>query len=216
MISFIQGQIKTITSYPPRVVIIVGGIGYEVNLPAYVSESLETNAIIEGSDIEFQIYTHITERQPKPYLVGFLSENERRFFEQIIEVEGIGPSKAISALIIPPSRIAHAIETEDIATLTSLPGIGNRAAQKMIATLKGRIEGLDLTDTITDTPSVPTFTKQDTFQEAVKVLVSLGYRNAEARQALNNAVRTNPNVVNDITELVREVFRTYPLANGDK
>jgi len=139
MISYITGKIRSLTREPGRAVVIAGGVGYEVSLPTYVYQSLANEGITVDSDIELEIYYHVTDRQPKPMLVGFRHPSEKQFFEQLIQVEGIGPAKAASALVLPVSTIASAIETEDFASLQRLPGIGTRAAQKIVATLRGKV-----------------------------------------------------------------------------
>ncbi len=70
MISYITGTIRSLTREPGRAVIIAGGVGYEISLPTYVYQSLANDGIGEGSQVELEIYYHVTERQPKPSLVG--------------------------------------------------------------------------------------------------------------------------------------------------
>ena len=139
MINYLTGTIRSLTRDPAKVVIVAGGVGYEVSLPTYVYQSLANDGIREGSEVELEIYYHVTERQPKPMLVGFRHPSEKAFFEQLIQVEGIGPAKAAAALVFPVSTIASAIETEDLGSLQRLPGIGSRAAQKIVATLRGKV-----------------------------------------------------------------------------
>ena len=139
MISYIKGTVHRLEREPARAVVLTGGIGYEVQLPVFVYDSLTGRGVRVGAEIEFELYYHVTERQPKPQLVGFLHESERQFFEQLIQVEGIGPAKAAAALVFPVSTIAAAIENGDTGLLNQLPGIGARAAQKIIATLQGKV-----------------------------------------------------------------------------
>ena len=110
MISFLMGEIRNVRLDPCTLVIVSAGVGYEVTLPVFVYESLNIDGLKPGKHIELEIYYHVTERQPKPVLVGFRHPTERNFFEQLIEVEGIGPTKAASALVFPVSTIAAAIE----------------------------------------------------------------------------------------------------------
>ena len=99
MINYLTGTIRALTREPGRAVIVTGGVGYEVSLPAYVYQSMSDEGIREGSKIELEIYYHVTDRQPKPMLVGFRHPSEKAFFEQLIQVEGIGPAKAAAALV---------------------------------------------------------------------------------------------------------------------
>ncbi len=206
MISYLKGQVRTISEEPPYVIVIAGGVGYQVNLPVYVYETFSVHSIGEGSEVELEIYYHVTERQPRPYLVGFLSAHDKRFFEQILEVEGIGPSKAITALVMPPADIAQAIEREDLSTLTRLPGIGSRAAQKMVATLRGRIAESAFPSKAELPSSSIRQILPDVQLEVIQGLIALGYRPAEARLSVKEAVKRAPETAEDAQALVREVF----------
>ena len=93
-----------------------------------------------GDDVSFYIYYQQTERQPKPVLIGFNLEAEREFFQYFISVEDIGPLKAVKALNVPIREIARAIESKNVDALKQLKGIGNRTAQKIIATLEGKMD----------------------------------------------------------------------------
>jgi Holliday junction DNA helicase RuvA len=207
MISYITGKIRSLSREPARAVIIAGGVGYEISLPAYVYQSLSNDGIGEGSNVELEIYYHVTDRQPKPMLVGFRHPSEKQFFEQLIQVEGIGPAKAAAALVFPVSTIASAIETEDLGSLQRLPGIGSRAAQKIVATLKGKVAATAmLQDAGTSEPGqvVPT---SDARSEAIEALVTLGYRPTEAQDKVDDVIRRTPEVTDDLQDLMREIFK---------
>ena len=135
MIGYIEGRI--LKKEEDRILVLVNQIGYEVLLPAIVMESLQDNQI--GDDISLYIFYQQTERQPKPILIGFNLEVEKEFFQYFISVEDIGPLKAAKALTVPVREIATAIEAGEINTLTKLKGIGRRTAQKIIATLEGKM-----------------------------------------------------------------------------
>ena len=208
MISYITGTIRNLTREPGRAVVIAGGVGYEISLPTYVYQSLANDGIREGSDVELEIYYHVTERQPKPMLVGFRHPSEKQFFEQLIQVEGIGPAKAASALVFPVSTIASAIETEDLGSLQRLPGIGSRAAQKIVATLRGKVAATALLQDagISEQGQTPS-PASDARSEAIEALVTLGYRPTEAQEKIDDVIRRTPDVADDLQELMREVFK---------
>jgi len=207
MISYITGTIRSLTREPGRAVVIAGGVGYEISLPTYVYQSLANDGIGEGSQVELEIYYHVTERQPKPMLVGFRHPSEKRFFEQLIQVEGIGPAKAASALMFPVSTIATAIENEDLGSLQRLPGIGSRAAQKIVATLRGKVAATALlVDTgISEQGQTPP--PSDARSEAIEALVTLGYRPTEAQDKVDAVLRQTPEAADDLQDLMREVFK---------
>lgn len=207
MINYITGTIRSLTREPGRAVVIAGGVGYEISLPTYVYQSLANDGIGEGSQIELEIYYHVTERQPKPMLVGFRHPSEKRFFEQLIQVEGIGPAKAASALVFPVSTIATAIENEDLGSLQRLPGIGSRAAHKIVATLRGKVvaTALLVDAGISEQDQIPP--PSDARSEAIEALVTLGYRPTEAQDKVDAVVRQTPDAADDLQDLMREVFK---------
>jgi Holliday junction DNA helicase RuvA len=207
MISYITGTIRSLTREPGRVVVIAGGVGYEVSLPTYVYQSLANDGIGEGSQVELEIYYHVTERQPKPMLVGFRHPSEKLFFEQLIQVEGIGPAKAASALVFPVSTIATAIENEDLGSLQRLPGIGSRAAQKIVATLRGKVAATALlVDAgISEQGQAPP--PSDARSEAIEALITLGYRPTEAQDKVDAVLRQTSEAADDLQDLMREVFK---------
>ena len=207
MISYLRGHIRSLDRDPARAVVVCGGVGYEVTLPVFVEQSLVNEGLTAGDEVGLEIYYHVTERQPKPLLVGFRHPAEREFFEQLVQVEGIGPVRAAAALVFPVSTIASAIESEDTAVLTQLPGVGSRAAQKMIATLRGKVTATALLrdDGVPDSRAATT--AADPRVEAVDVLISLGYRPIEAREKVRDAVNRRPETADEVEELVREVFR---------
>lgn len=207
MISYIKGTIRSLTREPGRAVVIAGGVGYEISLPTYVYQSLANDGIGEGSQVELEIYYHVTERQPKPSLVGFRHPSEKLFFEQLIQVEGIGPAKAASALVFPVSTIATAIENEDLGSLQRLPGIGSRAAQKIVATLRGKVAATALLVDAGISEQGQTPPPSDARSEAIEALVTLGYRPTEARDKVDAVLRKTPEAADDLQDLMREVFK---------
>ena len=203
MISFIQGEILKFLSDPKRIILLVKGIGYEIYIPEYLNNYFLENNYSINSEIDLEIYYHVTERQPKPLLVGFISYADKEFFEQLIQVEGIGPIKAANSLVFPISIIANAIETEDNALLEQMPGIGSRAAQKIIASLKGKLSYK--IDELSNKSSEFKVT-DSIFDEALSGLIGLGYKNNEARSAINEILSDSDNEI-DVETIVRKVLK---------
>ena len=111
-------------------------------------------------------------------LVGFNNQLEKLFFEKIIQVEGVGPLKAVSALIFPVAIVSQAIEDEDISILNQMPGIGARAAQKMIATLKGKL--IDIISDSRSSLNAGNSNKNALRDDIVEILVGLGFKESDA------------------------------------
>ena len=203
MISFLNGEILKFLSDPKRIVLLVNGIGYEIYIPEYLNNYFVENKVTIGSNLDLEIYYHVTERQPKPLLVGFISYSDKEYFEQLIQVEGIGPVKAANSLVFPINIIINAIETEDNSLLEQMPGIGSRAAQKIIASLNGKLtyqNEVNLTDNAEFKPT------DSIFEEALSGLISLGYKNNEARNAINEVLSENEKNL-DVENIVREVLK---------
>lgn len=137
MIGYLEGTILQFES--DGILLLVGKVGYEVLLNPQMVEKLMSRESAD-SMISLYIYYHQTDRQPKPVLIGFEAPEDKEFFQTFITVDAIGPMKAVKAMTRPTSEIAGAIEKKDAAFLTSLSGIGKRTAEKIIATLHGKVE----------------------------------------------------------------------------
>lgn len=209
MISYIEGKVHRFDRSTETVVINASGVGYQIVVPQFVMSALSARPVIVGDELGLEVYYHVTDRQPKPILVGFQRGHERAFFEQLIQVEGLGPVRAAKAMIFSVSTIAQAIEAEDLRVLQRMPGIGARAAQKMIATLKGKVvetamlrdEGYD------DAPAKAAVGGGGGRDEAIEVLVNLGYRQPEAERDVDQALQANPELADAPEELIREIFK---------
>ncbi|MBU2489278.1 MAG: Holliday junction DNA helicase RuvA [Proteobacteria bacterium] len=197
MIGYLRGSL--LRKNTEGVLILVGQVGYEVLLPAVVAESLATRET--GDEVELFIYYHVTMNQPRPVLIGFNQEAERAFFEKFITVEAIGPVKAATALTRPVSAIAAAIEGRDLVALRQLPGIGGRTAEKIVATLCGKM-GAFLDAGPEGREAGPPFARQ---VEEVMV-TQLGHRPAEARDMIRRALAGKPDIAGP-EELFDEIYR---------
>jgi len=203
MIRYIEG--KLLKKEEDRVVVLANGVGYEILLPAMVRQTFNTKRAGEdGEMVKLFIYYHQTERQPRPLLIGFNYEPEKEFFEKFIQVEDIGPPTAVKALTLPIPRIARAIEERDSKTLEKLKGVGRRTADKIIATLQGKVGKFALMreDQIPVDVEVLDFKKQ-----VEDVLVKdLGHKLSEAQRLVREAILRNPSISTP-EELFEEVYR---------
>jgi Holliday junction DNA helicase RuvA len=200
MIGYLEGKI--LKKEEDRVLVLANQIGYEVLLPAVVMKSLQNKN--SGDEISLYIFFQQTERQPKPVLIGFNLEIEKEFFQHFISVEAIGPLKAVRALSIPVREIANAIEAGEINKLSQLKGIGRRTAQKIVATLEGKMGKFALIrpdDAEAVSPDV------DFSNLVLDVMVKqLGHKTADARRMVDEALKRNPSI-STAEELFDEVYR---------
>lgn len=204
MIVYLEGTLFKLED--ERAVVLTNQVGYEVLLPALVSARLRDKA--KGDPVAFYIYFYQTERQPKPTLIGFLEEQDKEFFQHFITVEDIGPMKAVKALTMPVGEIALAIENGDLKMLGQLKGIGARTAQKIVATLKGKVSAFIAFDTSVpvDSARPEALGSEATVLQVLDVLVNqLGYKALDARYMINQAYNRKPDIVTP-EELFDEVF----------
>jgi len=200
VIGYIQGKI--IKKEGDRLLVLANQIGFEILVPAVVMAALADRQA--GDEIALHLYYQQTERQPKPILIGFTHEVEKEFFQNFISVEDIGPLKAVKAMTLPVSEIARAIETRDLDALGRLKGIGKRTAQKIIATLEGRMGKFAL---LRAEPKAPVTVAEDVAQQVLDVMVNqLGHRAADARRMIADAFKRN-SAIGTPEELFEEVYR---------
>jgi Holliday junction DNA helicase RuvA len=200
VIGYIEGKI--LKREEERVLLLANQVGYEILLPAFVMENIAANKV--GDAIALYIYYQQTERQPKPILIGFNLEAEKEFFQYFISVEDIGPLKAVKALSIPVREVARAIESRDVQSLTRLKGIGARTAQKIIATLEGKMGKFAL---IRKEEKKEFQVVEDFSEQVYEVLIKqLGHRTADAKRMIADALKRNPEISTP-EELFEEVYR---------
>jgi len=201
MISYLEGEL--IETFDDRVTLLVGGIGYDILIPAYLINEIKEDEKKGMKELKLHISYNQTERQPKPVLVGFKHPFDKKFFELFISVEDIGPTAAIKALIRPIGDIARFIEEKDSKALRQLKGIGERKAEKIIATLKGKVAMYALMPKIEVTAEIA----EDFRKEVEDVLITqLGHKLTEARELIEEAMKRNPRITSS-EELFEEVYR---------
>jgi len=204
MISRIKGKIKA-KKNGKVLVEVSGGISYDVLVPDALMRIIQKENR-EDSDITFITY-HYFQTDPSksvPFLIGFLNEIEKEFFEKFITVSGVGPKAACRALTLPFSEIAAAIDRADLAVLKSLPGIGEQRAKEIIAKLQGKVGKFGLIQN-RFAKGLPG-TSQDIKEEALSVLLQLQYKKKEAEEMAEKALKRNPGIKSG-EELLNEIYK---------
>lgn len=205
MICRISGRL--VDKREDSIILDVNGICYEVLIPGAVMNGLDGHVKEDGT-ISLVIY-HYLQVEPSrgfPFLIGFLSEIEKEFFEKFITVSGIGPKAAVRALKKPISTIAQAIDMGDVSFLKSLPGIGGQRAKEIIAKLEGKIGKFGLIQDNIDAGVRVDKGKHDIEEEAMDVLLQLQYRKTEAGNMIKKALSRNPNI-ETAEDLLNEVYK---------
>ena len=170
MYAYIKGTLEEKTK--DSIVIDVGGIGYKI----FVSD--QTMSKLEDLGSNVKVYTHYHVREDNISLYGFLGNEELKMFELLLQVSGVGAKTAIVALSnITPSQFAIAVISNDIKTLTKIPGIGTKSAQRIVLELQDKLNTQDAIskDEIDAEPIINT----EAAEEAVQALQILGYNKGE-------------------------------------
>jgi len=202
MITHLQGRLARMDAGTPSVEVDVQGVRYEVLVPLFLWPELHelagepSDGERPSAEIGLHIYYSASANQPAPVLVGFLRRPERDFFRKFTTVEGIGPAKAVKAMNVSVSTIARAIEQEDRAILTRLPGIGARAADKIIATLRGKViaEAALQDSGIAQPVDVKALESDRMVEDAVQAVTGLGFNRSQAKQWVEEALSADGGV----------------------
>ncbi|MCP3873184.1 MAG: Holliday junction DNA helicase RuvA [Desulfobacteraceae bacterium] len=206
MIGYLKGTILHFES--DGILLLVDNIGYEVFLNSQMLEKVMSQNTNDDM-ISLHIYYHQTERQPKPVLIGFETLEDKQFFQIFITVAAIGPMKAIKAMTRTVGEIAMAIEKKDVTFLTGLSGIGKRTAEKIIATLHGKVERfvekIDHTNAI-NPDEIPVEIPNISNQVSDVLIEQLGHSHASAKRMIYEAFERKPEISTP-EELFDEIFQ---------
>jgi len=201
VITHLQGRLARMDITGPVVEVDVAGVRYEVLVPLFLWPELqgiagENELDAPPHDIGLHIHYSASANQPVPVLVGFLRRAERDFFRKFITVEGVGPAKAAKAMNVSVSTIARAIEQEDRAALTRLPGIGARGADKIIASLRGKVVAeASMHDGAIEKPVDTARLERDrVLADAIETIAALGFPRADARRWVEDAHTREPSL----------------------
>jgi len=200
VITHLQGQLARMDASGPLVEVDVQGVRYEVLVPSVLWPEIQGIAGEQeltgqgGPALGLHIFYHATANNPTPVLVGFLRRAERHFFRKFTTVEGIGPAKAVKAMNISVSTIARAIEQEDRTVLSKMPGIGARSADKIIATLRGKLtaEAAMHDAGVAQPVDAARLESKRAVADAVEAIAALGYSRSDARRLVEDALEADP------------------------
>ncbi|MDD5055794.1 MAG: Holliday junction branch migration protein RuvA [Candidatus Peribacteraceae bacterium] len=161
----------------PQIAVDVGGVGYLVSVPYPLWESLE-----EGVSTTVTVYTHV--REDRLDLFGFLDKDERALFAGLLSLTGVGPKIALELCSIQRHLLMTAVEEGDIGTLTSIKGIGKKTAEKLLVDLKSLVEKHPEWHRESGSKHGKNPAPMDA--DAIAALMSLGYDQTTAKEALRN------------------------------
>lgn len=195
MITFLKGRLAQ--KDPTHVVIDVNGVGYHLNI------SLQTFSEIKDQENAF-LHTHLSIREDAHVLFGFSTAGEKKLFQQLISVNGVGPSTAIVMLsYLSSDEMKAAIVQEDVSTLQRIKGIGAKTAQRVIIELKDKLRK-DLSED--STSAIPGIKHNTLRNEALSALITLGITKSAAEKSVDTVLKKSGNTVT-LEDLVKQALK---------
>ncbi len=192
MIGRLRGIV--IEKQAPEILLEVGGVGYEVQLP------LTSFYQLPATGQEAIVYTHFVVREDAHLLFGFSSPTERGLFRLLLKANGVGPKLALTILSgLTASQFVRCVQSDDISTLVKLPGVGKKTAERLLIEMRDRLKdwGLNIETPITDhlvlgDDGVESFElKESPEQDAIGALVALGYSQSVAASAVKKVFKAD-------------------------
>ncbi|HWS99488.1 MAG TPA: Holliday junction branch migration protein RuvA [Pyrinomonadaceae bacterium] len=207
MIAHLSGTL--LSKQANNVIVDVGGVGYEVTIPFSTFYDLEA----PGAKIELRIYTHV--REDSLQLFGFKTARERELFLKLMLVSGIGPKLGINMLSsMGADEIIASIRTNNLARLTSIPGVGQKTAERLVIELRDKIAALSSPALEEEfgakTGEAAPSTQDAVRDDALSALINLGYQKPAAEKAITAAIQEGGNISVEI--ILRRALRL--LAKG--
>ncbi len=166
---------KLIAKQPPQVLLDVGGVGYELDVP------MSSFYALPGTGESVTLFTHLVVREDAHTLYGFVGVEERSAFRQLIRISGVGARTALAVLSgLSVTELSQAVALQDAARLTKIPGIGKKTAERLLLELKGKLGALG---------GAPGVEKPS---DVLNALLALGYSDKEALAATRDLAPGTP------------------------
>ena len=195
MIGRLRGTL--IAKQPPALVVDVGGVGYELEAP------MSTFYDLPDTGREVSLFTHYAVKEDTVALYGFLREAERSLFRNLQKVSGVGAKISLAVLSgVSTDEFTRLIQLGDVASLTRIPGIGKKTAERMLVELRDRLDGIAIGATAAN-GGVP----KDPVAEATVALQALGYRPAEVMRLVRDAAAPGDGAEEIIRKALKAALR---------
>lgn len=176
MIGYLNGKVKFLTN--DEIILDVGGVGYKVLVDALTRQNLQV-------DTSAELFVHTSVREDAITLYGFKNRETLEFFEMLLTVSGVGAKSALAIVSkISMADFSAAVSAQDLSTLTKLPGVGKKSAQRILLELKDKVKNFS-GDTSEDFQPAPILS--NAFDEATDALSALGYTTAEISSVFKKA-----------------------------
>ena len=193
------GQIRgiLISKAPPEILVNVGGLTYEVQVP------MSTFYQLPDTGGELVLHTHFVVREDAQLLYGFIQAKDKALFRALIRVNGVGPKMALAILSgMEPDEFVRTVRNNDVATMVNMPGIGKKTAERLIVEMRDRLAEWDGGDAVTASAGAA----DPVSREAEAALVSLGYKPQQAARAVSQVLKANPEM-GDSESLIRQALK---------
>ena len=176
MIGHLRGKLAE--KRPTQVLVDVGGVGYQVNIPLSTFYALGEL----HDEVSLLVHTHL--REDAITLYGFLTAREKHFFELLLTASGVGPGLALKILSgMSVDDLVPALRAGDLVRLTRIPGVGRKTAERMVVELRDRMAALEAA------PEAKTTSPTGTGADVVSALLNLGYERRAAEKAVEEVER---------------------------
>lgn len=183
-----------------RLLVDVQGVGYEVDAPSTTLDALPNL----GSEV--MLYTHLSIREDAHQLYGFISLNDRNLFRLLISVNGIGPKMGLAVLsAMNAHTLSEAIQTEDLARLTQISGVGKKTAERLLIELRDKLPKY-IPELHIESSTPHEATQHQSTHEAIQALVSLGYKYNDAHARIEKLKKQDPPLSSQ--EMIRQALQT--------
>jgi Holliday junction DNA helicase RuvA len=201
MIGRIRG--KLVEKQPPDILVEVGGVGYELQVP------MTTLFQLPELGAEVSLVTHFVVREDAQLLYGFIDERDRSLFRQLIKVSGVGPKLALTILSgMDSASFARCVQRDDISSLVALPGVGKKTAERLLVEMRDKLKDwlgqADVGGGVAAAGLAPVAVT-DIVADAEGALIALGYKPAEASRVV---AAVNDDSIDDSEELIRRALKS--------
>ena len=198
MIGRIRGVLAV--KQPPDILIEVGGVGYELQVP------MTTLFQLPEIGSEVALVTHFVVREDAQLLYGFIDDHDRSLFRQLIKVSGVGPKLALTILSgMDSASFVRCVQRDDISSLVALPGVGKKTAERLLVEMRDKLQDLLAKAQGGTAVEVALAPVADIVADAEGALVALGYKPQEASRMV---AAVNDDGVEDSEELIRRALKS--------
>lgn len=195
MIGRIQGVL--LLKQAPDILVDVGGVAYEIQVPMTSLFQLPET----GSQVT--LVTHFVVREDAQLLYGFVNDEDRQLFRELIKVSGVGPKLALAILSgMDAAQFAQCVADGSVAALVKLPGVGKKTAERLVVEMRDRLKNFGLSDT--STVPAPQLNANDIVADAEGALIALGYKPVQAAKMIE---QVKSDEIDSSEELIRRALQ---------